>query len=120
MVASSADLTLTDDELESAIDHIKDTLDTLGSERNARVIVHRGMAAAVGIEDFIDDTVDIFANYLSVGARYNIYRQMLEVASADDDLNEDEKDRITDIGEQWFDDEDNSVQLQYPDDFFDD
>ncbi|MBR4326426.1 MAG: TerB family tellurite resistance protein [Bacteroidales bacterium] len=120
MVASSADLTLTDDELESAIDHIKDTLDTLGSERNARVIVHRGMAAAVGIEDFINDTVDIFANYLSVGARYNIYRQMLEVASADDDLNEDEKDRITDIGEQWFDDEDNSVQLQYPDDFFDD
>ena len=118
LAAANSDGDLSDEEVEAAAEHLKNILKMFKVKMKPAKILRNCMKHKLYKKEFIDETVEIFNLYLSVGAKANIYQQMLEVANADNEISEDEEDYITDIAMIWFEETDDWASYAYPDDYF--
>ena len=123
VAAASADGELTGKELRKAAVHLKKIMKVFGSVYPLKSVLLDSMTLSVGIEDFLDDTISTFGTYFPVEACDVLYKMMLEVASADADLNYEEKKFIAGIGKEWFDgwvdDDEDWLDYAFPDEYFD-
>ncbi|MBR4265917.1 MAG: TerB family tellurite resistance protein [Bacteroidales bacterium] len=119
ITAAAIDGELSDEEIEAAATHLKNILKLFKIKMNPKKIILHCIDIALNQDEFLEETLAIFKQYLSVGALANIYKQMLEVASSDG-LDEEEEDFIDQIADIWFEDVDDWSEYAYEDDDFDD
>ena len=116
--AASADGELSDEEMAEISGYMTDTLDSLGIEMSARKIL-KNCAKHFEDEDLLDESVELFADYLSKSALAGILSDIESIIEVDD-LSDEEDEFIESLVSVWQLGEDSDGDDEYDDDDDDD
>lgn len=103
LAAAWEDDDLTDEEYDAVAAALEDPLEALGSDLSAKKILKRA-DELVDDEEFLEETAELFDEWLSVGMLARILRDMREITQSDEDEegeNEDEQDFIDWLVDYW-------------------